>query len=95
MSMQKYTVLFGAVLIPMILKIALSLMGSMMDFFDDSAAAAGLLEYTNSVIPGYLVLYALISSFYAADIEGKKSMAAIYFLGMVIVSILIFTMVSF
>lgn len=94
MSMQKYTVLFGAVLIPMILRIALSLMGSLVEFFEDPNAVA-LIDYTTSIIPGYLILYALISAFYAADIEGKKSRAAIYFLAMAVVSILIFTLVSF
>ncbi len=93
MSMQKYTILFGGFLIPMILKIALSLIGSLMGFFDDPAAPE-LLAYVVSIIPAYLVMYALISSFYIADIEGRKSMAALYFLVLVTVSLLTFNFVT-
>lgn len=94
MSMQKYTILFGGLLIPMILKIALSLIGSLVEFFEDETAPR-LIEYTVSLIPAYLIIYALISSFYIADIEGRKSRSAIYFLLLVIVSLLTFSFVSF
>lgn len=94
MSMQKYTILFGGLLIPLILKIALSLIGSLVEFFDDPSAPQ-LIEYTTSLIPAYLIIYALVSSFYVADIEGKKSRAAIYFLLLVVVSLLTFNFVNF
>lgn len=94
MSMQKYTILFGGLLIPLILKIALSLISSLVEFFEDPLAPQ-LIEYTTSIIPAYLVLYALISSFYVADIEGRKSRAAVYFLLLVIVSLLTFSVVNF
>jgi Flp pilus assembly protein TadB len=93
MSMQKYTILFGGFLIPMILKIALSLINSLVDFFDNPAAPK-LIAYVISLIPAYLVLYSLISAFYIADIEGKKSMAAFYFLILVTVSLLTFNFVG-
>ena len=94
MSMQKYTILFGGLLIPLILKIALSLIGSLVEFFEDPTAPQ-LIEYSISLIPPYLVIYSLISSFYISDIESKKSMAAIYFLMLVIVSLLTFSFVNF
>ncbi len=94
MSMQKYTILFGGLLIPMILRIALLLIGSLVEFFQDPAAPQ-LIDYTVSLIPAYLVIYALISSFYIADIEGKKSRAAVYFLLLVTVSLLTFNFVRF
>jgi Flp pilus assembly protein TadB len=94
MSMQKYTILFGGVIIPLILKIALSLIGSLSQFLPSPEAAADALAYVVSLIPAYLVIYAIISSFYIADIEGRKSRAAIYFLILAVVSILVFNFVS-
>jgi len=94
MSMQKYTILFGGILIPMILRIALSLIGSLVEYFEDPAAPQ-LIEYTVSLIPAYLIIYSLISAFYIADIEGRKSRAAIYFLLLVTVSLLTFNLVNF
>ncbi len=93
MSMQKYTILFGGFLIPMILKIALSLINSLVEFFDNPNAPE-LIAYVFSLIPAYLVIYSIISAFYIADIEGKKSMSALYFLLLVIVSLLTFNLVS-
>ncbi|MEM2908950.1 MAG: type II secretion system F family protein [Candidatus Bilamarchaeaceae archaeon] len=95
MSMQKYTVLFGGFIIPFILKIAISLITSLIDFMANSPVASEMIQYVVSLIPAYLVMYALISSFYVADIEGRKSRAAIYFLLLAIVSITIFNAVSF
>ena len=94
LSMQKYTILFGGLLIPMILKIALSLIGSLVEFFSDPSAPQ-LIAYTMSLIPAYLIIYSLVSSFYIADIEGKKSRAAVYFLLLAAVSLLTFTFVNF
>jgi len=93
MSMQKYTILFGGFLIPMILKIALSLIGSLVEFFEDPNAPE-LIAYASSLIPAYLVIYAVISAFYIADIEGRRSMAAVYFLIIVTVSLLTFNLVT-
>lgn len=96
MSMQKYTILFGGLIIPFILKTAISLIGSLAGLIVENAAnATEKLVYINSLIPAYLVLYALISSVYVADIEGKKSRAAIYFIALSIASILIYNFVSF
>jgi len=96
MSMQKYTVLFGAFIIPFILKIAISLVSTLAGFLAENEAAANeTLSYVASLIPAYLVIYALLSSFYVADIEAKKSRAMIYFLALSAVSILIFMFFSF
>jgi len=94
MSMQKYTILFGGILIPIILKMALSLISGMVEFFGDPTAPQ-LISYTVSIIPAYLVMYSLISAFYVADIEGRKSRVAIYFLLLAVVSILLFTFLEF
>jgi len=95
MSMQKYTILFGGFIIPMILKIAMSLIRNLIQFFAENPNAADVVAYIIGLIPAYLVVYSLISSFYIADIEGKKSMAAMYFLLLVVVSLAVFNFVSF
>jgi hypothetical protein len=95
MSMQKYTVLFGGLIIPMILKIAIALIGNLIQFFADSSAAADMVNYIISLIPAYLVVYSLIAAFYVADIEGRKSSAAIYFLLLVAASMAVFNFISF
>lgn len=96
MSMQKYTIMFGALIIPFILKIALSLVGSLTGFFAENNTAVGeIISYVFSIIPAYLIMYSLISSFYIADIEGKKSRSALYFLLLSAISILVFIFFSF
>jgi len=96
MSMQKYTIMFGAVIIPFILKIALSLIGNLSDFLAANSSAVGeTISYVISLIPPYLVIYSLISAFYIADIEAKKSRAAIYFLLLSFASIAIFNFFQF
>ncbi|HID73271.1 TPA: hypothetical protein EYP38_04985 [Candidatus Micrarchaeota archaeon] len=88
-AIQKYTLLFGALIIPLILKITLYLLTSMIDLFEDQAAVS-VLEFAFSLVPPYLILYSLISSSYIADIEEKKSMAVIYFLLMAAVGLVAF-----
>ena len=92
-SMQKYTLLFGAVLIPLIMKIALSLLFTMSDLFG-GANVAQTLNYTAKVIPPYLIIYSIISSSAIADAEGKKSSAALYFVVMSVLALLTFYLVS-
>ncbi len=94
MSMQKYTILFGGLLVPIILKIALSLISGMVELFGDPTAPQ-LISYTVSIIPAYLVMYSLISAFYIADVEGRKSRLAIYFLLLAVLSVLVFTFLEF
>jgi len=95
MSMQKYTILFGGFIIPMILKIAMSLIGNLIQFFAEAPNATDIVLYVIGLIPAYLVVYSLISSFYIADIEGRKSKAALYFLMLVAVSLAVFNFISF
>ncbi|VVC01720.1 Type II secretion system (T2SS), protein F [uncultured archaeon] len=95
MSMQKYTILFGGFIIPMILKISISLIANLAGFLSNGADATPMIGYIISLIPAYLIVYSLVSSFYIADIEGRKSRATIYFLLLVIVSLAVFNLISF
>ncbi len=78
MAMQKYTLLFGAILIPLIFRMTIGLLSGMQGILggDDSQAT---IAFALSIIPPYLVIYALIASSAIADGEGKKSIAAVYF----------------
>ncbi|MEM4166169.1 MAG: type II secretion system F family protein [Candidatus Bilamarchaeaceae archaeon] len=96
MSMQKYTILFGGLIIPFILKISLSLIGSIATFIiENSTIATAKLNFITSLIPAYLIIYALIASLYVADIEGRKSRGAVYFVLLSFASMLVFTFVNF
>jgi hypothetical protein len=116
-AMQKYTLLFGAVLIPLIMKMTISLLGSIGALLEDGGMGGGLMAglgmgggvmdsaasavpwgdgiaamviYALSIVPPYLVIYAMIASAAIADAEGKRSSAAMYFLGMCALSLIIF-----
>lgn len=80
-SLQKYTLLFGALLIPLILKTTLNLLSDMGGFFGDGGVP-GLVAFSFSLMPAYLVIYSVISSSYIGDMEGRKSGAMGYFLMM-------------
>lgn len=108
-AMQKYTLMAGALLIPLILKTALALLGSMGGLFSGAvvpgadgsggmgvgtdaegadvdgtggpgtATVAATVAFASSMVPPYLVIYALVCSAVIADAEGKRSSAAFYF----------------
>lgn len=89
LALQKYTLVFGALLIPLILRMTLYLLQSMNGLFQDDAMA-GTLSFAASIVPPYLVIYAIICSAVIADAEGKKSSAALYFLGLTAMSLAAF-----
>ncbi|HSB47822.1 MAG TPA: type II secretion system F family protein [Candidatus Bilamarchaeum sp.] len=92
-SMQKYTLLAGALFIPLILKMALSLLSGMGDLLGGGAAAK--IASAGAIAPAYLVAYSVISSAAIGDYEGKKSAAVIYLAAMGIISLLAFRFISF
>ncbi|MEW6036199.1 MAG: type II secretion system F family protein [Candidatus Micrarchaeota archaeon] len=93
LAMQKYTLLLGALLIPLIMKMALSLLQGMGGLLGDGAsqAAAG----AASLVPPYIVIYAAISSAAIADAEGKRSSLAIYSLGLCALGLAAFHFINF
>jgi len=86
LAMQKYTLVFGGLIVPFILKITLNLLSSMSEFFSGTGASTQL-DFAYTVIPAYLIIYALLSSFYIANIDERKSASAGYFIGIVVVSL--------
>ncbi len=89
MSMQKYTLIFGGVLIPVILRLALNMLAGMESFFGESEIA-NLVQVAESLIPPYLIIYSAMCSVYVGDIEGKKSSTVIYFAAISIISLSFF-----
>ncbi|MBU0532271.1 hypothetical protein KKB44_02135 [Candidatus Micrarchaeota archaeon] len=92
-ALQKYTLLFGAVLVPLIMNSTLHLLESMGGLLDDSSVAEAV-SFSSSIVPPYLILYAVICSAAIADAEEKKSTAALYFLGMAAIGLFTFHFIS-
>lgn len=91
-GLQKYTLIFGAVIIPLILKITLHLLTDMSEFFEKQAF--DIIEFSSSLVLPYIILYALITSTYISDIEGKKSGSIVYFLLMFILALTGFYLIN-
>ncbi|HLC69219.1 MAG TPA: type II secretion system F family protein [Candidatus Bilamarchaeaceae archaeon] len=79
LAMQKYTLILGALLVPLILTMALELVENMRSFTQASALS------TSSILPAYILVYALLGGYYIAELESKPSNALLYFVGMGIV----------
>jgi len=78
MAMQKYTLLFGAILIPLIFRMTIGLLSGMQGLLGGDSGD-DMIAFALVIIPPYLVIYALIASSAIADAEGKRSVAAMYF----------------
>lgn len=92
-SMQKYTLVLGALLMPLIMKMALGLLSQMGEMLGEHAAQAG--EICASLAPPYIVIYGMISGMAIADAEGKGSSLGIYTLGLSAVGLLAFQFINF
>ncbi len=90
-SLQKYTLIFGGFLIPLILKVTLYLLESMSGLMEEAGDAV---TFAASVVPPYLIIYATIASIAISEYEGKRSSAAIYLIVLSIVSLAVFHFIS-
>jgi len=90
-SLQKYTLVFGGFLIPLILKVTLYLLESMSELMEEAGDAV---TFAASVVPPYLIIYATIASIAISESEGKKSSAAIYLIVLSIASLAVFHFIS-
>lgn len=86
LAMQKYTLLFGAFLIPMILAMAIGLSNSMASV-SGTGSNSGMLGF---VVPVYLIIYAVFAAYYAAECDGKRSLLLGYFMLMACSSLIVF-----
>jgi Flp pilus assembly protein TadB len=121
-AMQKYTLMFGALLIPLIMKMTICLLGSIGGMLaGGSGAGSGIaggsgmdsgvggsfgiisgsgddisvmVAYALSIVPPYLVIYAMIASAAISDAEGKRSAGGIYFALMCLISLAIFSLIN-
>jgi len=93
LAMQKYTLVFGGLIVPLILRITLNLLSSMAQFFEKSDAATQL-DFASSLIPAYIVIYALLSSIYISNIDERRSRSAGYFLAIVVVGLATFFFIN-
>lgn len=93
LSMQKYTLILGALLMPLIMKMALDLLGQMGSLLGEHAAQTAAI--CASLVPPYVVIYGVISAMAISDAEGKGSSLAIYSIGLSTVGLLAFHFISF
>lgn len=89
MSMQKYTLFFGGILVPLIIGISLSMLSDMGAFFE-SGDIAGFVLFSKSLVSPYLLIYSAICAYRISGIEGKRSSAAVYFSLIAVVSMAVF-----
>jgi Flp pilus assembly protein TadB len=92
LSMQKYTMVLGGFIVPLILKITLNLLTSMAEFFTTEAGPQ--LQFVYSIIPAYIVIYGLLSYFYISSMEENRSGPAAYFLGIVLSGMITFFFIN-
>ncbi len=85
-SIQKYTVMLGIILIPFILGVMLSVTKEINSFFKSSFSE----EFLNNFIIMYISIYSSIVANYVTNIENKKSKELIYFTIALILGLFIF-----
>ncbi|VVC04348.1 Type II secretion system (T2SS), protein F [Candidatus Bilamarchaeum dharawalense] len=93
LSMQKYTMLLGAVLVPTILKTTLNLIQTMGEVMDKSMINE-LVINCNLLIPPYLVIYAIMVAIAIADSEGKKSAMGGYSIALTVLGLVSFYFIN-
>lgn len=90
-AMQKYTLIAGALIIPLIMRMALGLLETM----GSVSGGPVPLDAVESLVPPYLLIYSTIASSAIADYEGKKSSAAVYLALMGAAGLLTFQFINF
>jgi len=86
MSMQKYTLILGSVLLPIILNITTKMSNSMQEIFN----GGGNMEIIYSTIPIYLIIYGIMAGHHITEIEEYKSKGMIYTLAMIMVGLVLY-----
>jgi Flp pilus assembly protein TadB len=91
LAIQKYTLIFGALILPVILGNSLSLISGISE---TSGAQDSLLPTASTLIPAYLVIYAFLSSAFIATAESRHSSSLAYFAALSIASTILFYLFS-
>lgn len=87
-SMQKYTLFFGAVIIPIILSTTISISSKMAELMERNTTDFSIF------IQIYLLIYCGMTAYFSASMENKKSMAIIYFISLSVLSLLTFNIIK-
>ncbi|MBI5223426.1 type II secretion system F family protein [Candidatus Micrarchaeota archaeon] len=92
LSMQKYTIVLGAVLIPLIMKTVLGLFSNTTNsvLFDGASSSVSLVA---SLLPSYFVIYGAISALAISSFEERRSLSPLYFAFLSLLSLLTFYLV--
>ncbi len=93
LSMQKYTLIMGAFIVPLILTSSCSLVAQISSFMD-SAGNNEVLEIAPNVISAYIIIYSALSAFYISKASGKNSRIVYYFALMGIAGLIGFYILS-
>ncbi len=87
LSMQKYTLIFGALILPLVLGNSLSLISGI----SESIGGEGSIVPTAAMaIPAYLILYSFLASHFIAEAESRSSSELLYFSALSIASTILF-----
>lgn len=92
LSMQKYTLYLGAVLVPIVLSMALGLSSDISGFLD--AKNAAVLEIAPRAVAAYIVIYSAISASYISWMDGRGSGALLNFIIMAMLGLACFYIIS-
>jgi chromosomal replication initiator protein len=92
-SMQKYTLLIGSLLLPLMLSSIINLAFSV-EKINNTTKVLEKIEAAKFSIPTYLVIYSAMSAFVISTSEGKKSSFSIYLLIMSATSLFIFNFIK-
>ncbi|MBN2122183.1 type II secretion system F family protein [Candidatus Micrarchaeota archaeon] len=87
LSIQKYTLVFGALILPVILGNSLSLISGISE---TAGTSEPLLATASTLIPAYLIIYAFLSSSFIAAAESRQSATLAYFASLSVASTILF-----
>ncbi|MBD3397825.1 hypothetical protein GF412_01685 [Candidatus Micrarchaeota archaeon] len=91
LSMQKYTLIFGAFILPLVLGNSLSLISEISDAIGGESSIVPTAALT---IPAYLILYSFLASHFIAETESRKSSELLYFAALSMASTILFYLFS-
>ena len=93
LAMQKYTLLAGGLLVPLILKMALGLLGSMSEILGGEGGGE-LVSCAARTIPAYLLAYSVMVSVAIAEAEGRRSAMPFYLAGLAAAGLAVFYFIN-
>jgi Flp pilus assembly protein TadB len=91
LSMQKYTLIFGALILPLVLGNSLSLIS---EISDEVGGEGSIVPTAALAIPAYLIIYSFLASHFIAEAESRKSSELLYFASLSMASTILFYLFS-